>query len=121
VFCTSQTIAADASTLESSSTASVTIMSEPPAPPYRSSTSIPMSPRSKYLGTSSGSNFPARSIVFTRGATSSAANAATASRNMISSSVSVVSGGRASVALVIAGAAMVSGKQPGDAGRHAEV
>src|SRR5258705_9634748 len=60
--------------------------SVPPAPPYCSGTSIPISPRSKYLGRRVGSILPAFSISATRGRTSSSANAATASRNMTSSS-----------------------------------
>src|SRR5215210_1644632 len=84
-------MAAAASILLISSTASVTMKSEPPAPPYSSGTSIPMSPRSKYLGSSTGSILPAFSISATRGRTSSSAHAATASRNMISSSERSVS------------------------------
>src|SRR6266550_4729982 len=79
-------MAAAASTLLISSTARVTMNSVPPAPPYWSGTSIPMRPSWKYLGSSAGSIFPAFSISATRGRTSSSANAATASRNMISSS-----------------------------------
>ena len=51
-------IAAAASTLLISSTASVTMTSEPPAPPYCSATSIPMRPSSKYFGSSVGIDLP---------------------------------------------------------------
>src|SRR5258708_94811 len=70
-------------------------MSEPPAPPYCSATSMPISPIPKYCDTSAGSILPARSIAPTRGFTSSAAKLATASRNASSSSDNIVSGGRA--------------------------
>src|SRR5438876_6067301 len=79
-------MAAAASTLLIPSTASVTMKRLPPAPPNSSGTSIPMRPRSKYLGSSAGSIFPAFSISATRGRTCSSAKAATALRNMISSS-----------------------------------
>jgi len=100
VFCTSHTIAADASTLLISSTAMATIDNVPPAPPYCSGTSIPMRPSSKYFGKSSGSIFDARSIACTRGRTSSFAKPATASRNICSSSERIVSGGCAVVAVI---------------------
>src|SRR4051794_29455768 len=87
-------MAAAASILLISSTASVTIISEPSEPPYCSGTSIPMRPISKYCFTRAGSILPARSIACTRGFTSSAAKAATASRNAVSSSERTVSGGR---------------------------
>src|ERR1700755_272509 len=79
-------MAAAASILLISSTASVTMNRFPPAPPYCSGTSIPIKPSSKYLGSKAGSIFPAFSISITRGRTSSSANAATASRNIVSSS-----------------------------------
>src|SRR5450759_5527157 len=47
---------------------------------------MPMSPSSKYFGSSAGSILPAFSISADRGRTSSSAKAATASRNIISSS-----------------------------------
>src|SRR5450756_1836521 len=47
---------------------------------------MPMSPSSKYLGRSAGSILPAFSISADRGRTSSSAKAATASRNIVSSS-----------------------------------
>ena len=86
-------IAAEASTRLIASTASVTIMSDPPAPPYCSGTSMPINPSEKYCGMSAGSRRPARSIARTRGRTSSSANSDTAARNMTSSSESVVNAG----------------------------
>src|SRR6266550_3373495 len=74
----------------------------PPAPPYCSGTSIPIRPSSKYLGISAGSIFPAFSITITRGRTSSAANAATTSRNISSSSESSVSAEEVVVSACIA-------------------
>ncbi len=50
-----------------------------------------MSPSWKYFGSSAGSILPAFSISATRGRTSSCANAATASRNIVSSSERSVS------------------------------
>src|ERR1700680_4523099 len=52
---------------------------------------MPMSPSSKYFGSSAGSILPAFSISATRGRTSSSANAATTSRNIVSSSERSVS------------------------------
>src|SRR6185312_13884466 len=95
VFCTSMRIADDASTRLTASTASVTIIMVPAAPPYSSGTAMPIRPSSKNSGINSGSSFPARSIACTRGRTCSSANAETASRNMLSSSDSTVSGARA--------------------------
>ncbi|MDZ7631466.1 MAG: hypothetical protein U5K74_08995 [Gemmatimonadaceae bacterium] len=95
MFCTSTMIAEAGSTLLISSTARAIIIAEPPAPPADSGNSMPIRPISKYFAMTAGSIFPASSIARTRGATSSAANAATASRNMVSSSESWVSAGRA--------------------------
>src|SRR5215210_2800189 len=78
--------------------------SVPPAPPYCSGTSMPMSPSSKYLGRSAGSILPAFSISATRGRTSSWANEATASRNMSSSSERSVSAELEEVVSVCMGA-----------------
>src|SRR6266511_3996280 len=50
VFWTSTKIAAEASTADSSSTASTVMNRLPPAPPCSSGISIPMSPSSKSLG-----------------------------------------------------------------------
>src|SRR3954468_4196163 len=61
---------------------------------------MPINPSSKYFGSSVGSILPAFSISITRGRTCSSANAATASRNMISSSLSSVSADDAAVSIV---------------------
>src|SRR5947207_253039 len=73
----------------------------PPAPPYCSGTSMPINPSSKYLGSKAGSMRPAFSISITRGRTCSSANAATASRNMISSSERSVSAAAATASVCI--------------------
>jgi hypothetical protein len=52
-------IDAEASTRLIASTASVTMSSEPPAPPRSSGTSMPMRPSSKNFGMRSGSSFAA--------------------------------------------------------------
>src|SRR5579863_185594 len=95
-------IAAAASTRLIASTASVTIMSDPPAPPKSSGTSIPMRPSANNCGMSAGSSRPARSIAWTRGRTSSSANSVTAERNMTSSSVSDVNAAGRSGAVSVA-------------------
>ena len=81
--------------------ASTAMKMDPPAPPKRSGTSMPIRPSSKKRGMSDGSNLAASSMVSTRGRTSASANSRTASRNMPSSSESVVRAGVADTVSVI--------------------
>jgi hypothetical protein len=78
VFWTSM-IAEEASTRLMASTASVTIIMLPAAPPNCSPTSMPMRPRSNAARMSAASRWEAFSISATRGRTSASAKAATAS------------------------------------------
>src|SRR6266567_1503695 len=92
VFCTSTITPADASARESSSTARIASKNFPPAPPYCSGISIPISPSWKNCSISRLSKTPFSSISLARGRTFSSANCRTLSRKRVSSSVSEVMG-----------------------------
>src|SRR5438874_1473592 len=115
VFWTSTKIATEASTADSSSTASTVIRRLPPAPPWHSGMSIPMSPSSKHLASRAGSTVEARSIAATRGRTSRSAKSRTVPRNSSSSSDSLV---RGVVDVAADGATAVTLATPGPATAH---
>src|SRR5689334_2126917 len=92
VFCTSTKTPTDASTRDNSSTARIAVKKFAPAPPNSSGVSMPIKPRSKHCLMIAGSSFATSSMCSTRGRNSPSANSRTLPRNIVSSSVSVVSG-----------------------------
>src|SRR5262245_41830578 len=93
VFWTSTSTATEASARASASTANTAWKKVPPLPPWRSGISMPITPRSKSLGTRSGGNAASSSMARERGPTSRVANSRTESNSSRSSSVNRVSGG----------------------------
>ena len=92
VFCTSTRTPTDGSTVDSASTASTEWKKVPPAPPWASGTSMPITPSSNSRSMRARGILACSSISRTSGLISRAANSRTLSRNSASSSARRVSG-----------------------------